>query len=134
MANSRVDFYGETLIDITDTSAAASDVAEGKVFYTASGQRATGTASYQEKITLLSVSLSTSWTAVSGGYEQTVLTGQNAAAIFDLQPTLAQVTQLRGYGVTAIVALNVDGTVKVVCSGAKPTVAMTMQATKTMTY
>lgn len=132
MANSRVDFYGETLIDITDTTATASDVAEGTVFYTASGERGVGSAKY--KVYLLSLALSTSWTAVSGGYEQTVLTGQDTSAIFDLQPTLEQMTLLRGYGVAVIAAVNVDGTVKVVCSGSKPTAAMTIQATKTMTY
>lgn len=36
---------GVTLIDISDTTAVAADVAEGKYFYTADGAKATGTAS-----------------------------------------------------------------------------------------
>lgn len=48
MANTTVNkvvLGSETLIDLTDTTATASDVASGKVFYTASGAKATGTAS-----------------------------------------------------------------------------------------
>lgn len=41
----RVDYGNTTLIDISDTTATASDVASGKTFYLASGQQATGTAS-----------------------------------------------------------------------------------------
>lgn len=48
MANenvNKVTLGSETLIDITDTTAEASDVASGKVFYAASGARSVGTAS-----------------------------------------------------------------------------------------
>ena len=36
---------GSVIIDISDTTAVASDVAQGKYFYTASGQKTAGTAS-----------------------------------------------------------------------------------------
>lgn len=38
----KVTLDGTTLMDISDTTAVASDVAQGKYFYTASGQKATG--------------------------------------------------------------------------------------------
>lgn len=44
MGVSKVVFDGDTLIDITDSTVAASDVAAGKVFYTAAGERTVGTA------------------------------------------------------------------------------------------
>lgn len=46
MANNKVQLAdGTTLIDLTDTTAAASDVATGKYFYTAAGVKTEGTAS-----------------------------------------------------------------------------------------
>lgn len=45
MAVNKVEYDGNTLIDITDTTATASDVASGKYFYTAAGVRTAGTAS-----------------------------------------------------------------------------------------
>ena len=43
--------YGDTTImDITDTTAEASDVAAGEVFYTRSGARSVGTGNYMDKV------------------------------------------------------------------------------------
>lgn len=42
----RVDYGGDTLIDITDTTAETGDVADGEVFYAKSGARSTGTGKY----------------------------------------------------------------------------------------
>lgn len=44
MAVNKVEFAGNTLIDLTDTTAVAADVASGKLFHLASGVLATGTA------------------------------------------------------------------------------------------
>ena len=45
MAKNKVVYNGQTIIDLTDTTAAASDVASGKYFYTNAGVRTQGTAS-----------------------------------------------------------------------------------------
>lgn len=43
MAKNKVVYNGQTLIDLTDTTAEAADVSEGKYFYTKAGVRTAGT-------------------------------------------------------------------------------------------
>lgn len=51
MANNKVELSdGTTIMDITDTTAEASDVAVGKDFYLKSGVKATGTGNYMNKV------------------------------------------------------------------------------------
>lgn len=132
MAVNKVAFFGDTLMDISDTTADESSVVKGKVFYKADGTRAVGAAEYQPKITTQTVSLSGSWSG-SGPYYQTILTGQPAGLQVNLNPTIEQLTALGEAGVTSMVAANENGTVKIYAAGAAPA-AMTMQITKTMTY
>ena len=44
MANNKIVYNNETLIDLTEDDVTAADVAQGKVFHLASGEQATGTA------------------------------------------------------------------------------------------
>lgn len=50
MAINRVDFGNQTIMNISDTTAEAADVAAGKVFYDKSGTRTTGAGNYMEKV------------------------------------------------------------------------------------
>ena len=49
MANNKVTFGGDVIMDITDTTAEASDVAAGEVFYDRGGVRTVGTGNYMDK-------------------------------------------------------------------------------------
>lgn len=51
MAKNKVVFGDRTIMDITDTTAEAEDVAAGKVFYLNSGERAEGIGNYMDKVT-----------------------------------------------------------------------------------
>ena len=64
--NKVVQSNGTTLIDITDTTATASDVASGKYFYTASGAKTLGTSS-GSAISITDVSNATGTTAAIAG-------------------------------------------------------------------
>ena len=132
MAVNKVAFFGNTIMDISDTTADESSVVAGKKFYKSNGARATGTADYQPKITTQTVSLSGNWSG-SGPYYQTILTGQPSGLQVNLNPTLDQLAALSEAGVTSMVAANENGTVKIYVSGAVPA-AMSLQITKIMTY
>lgn len=119
MAVNKVAFFGNTIMDISDTTADESSVVAGKQFYKANGARATGTADYQQKITTQTVSLSSSWSG-SGPYYQTILTGQAAGLQVNLNPTIDQLAALADAGVTSMVAANENGTVKIYAAGAAP--------------
>ena len=135
MAINKVVYSGDTLIDITDTTATESSVVKGKTFYKANGVKSTGTAEYEPLIVKYNRTLAVaSWTAYGDYFRQTVMGSQETNAKFDLQFDIAQLAQLAADGVTAIVAINEDGTVYVYCMGAKPTTTMPVQITKTLLY
>ena len=50
MAKNKVIFGNTTIMDITDTTAEASDVANGQVFYDRGGNRTVGTGNYMDKV------------------------------------------------------------------------------------
>lgn len=81
MANqykNKVVYNGTTLIDISDTTAVQSDVASGKSFYTASGQKLLGTASgggtpSQTQHTILFEFEDTTTTTITAYYDSTFI-------------------------------------------------------------
>ena len=76
--------YGNTtLIDISDTTAVASDVAQGKTFYVASGQQATGTSAGGGGGTVTI----TDTTDTHGGTIRTITTDPNATIVQSLSVT-----------------------------------------------
>ena len=50
MGKNHVTFGGQTIIDLRDTTAETSDVANGKVFYDRGGNRQTGSGNYMDKV------------------------------------------------------------------------------------
>lgn len=135
MAVNKVVYSGDTLMDISDTTATESSVVKGKTFYKANGVRATGAAEYEPLIVKFNSTLApASWAEYGSYFRQTVMSSQETNAKFDLQFDIAQLEQLANDGVTAIVAINENGTVYVYCMGAKPTNSMPVQITKTLLY
>ena len=111
MANNKVQLAnGTVLIDITDTTANASDVAQGKYFYTASGVKTEGTSSggggntYSVSMSLNGVTSSTDDTSV--------LQGNSFYA--DLVPTTGETID-----VVKVMMGGVDVTSQVLTAGTK---------------
>ena len=65
---------GTVIMDITDTTAVASDVAVGKYFYTASGQKVEGTATGGSSVVIVDEPNATGTTAVVSGDEVSLVT------------------------------------------------------------
>lgn len=64
---------GETIMDISDTTAEASDVAQGKYFYTASGAKVQGTSSGTDIIDDSSTAVDKVWSASKSNSEKSAL-------------------------------------------------------------
>lgn len=135
MAVNKVVYSGTTLIDITDSTVTPETLVSGATAYDASGAKIAGTADYEPKILKFTRPLiPSSFTAYGDYFRMALFSGQETNAKFDLQFEIDQLVQLQNDGVTAIVAINEDGTVYVYCAGAKPTTTMSVQVTKTLLY
>lgn len=84
-----------TFTDVTDTTAAASDVASGKYFYTANGTRTAGTASGGDSVFLITIT----WNSNSELWEPDC-TYSEAADAYDDGKSLAFITEDPEFGVT----------------------------------
>lgn len=99
MAINKVEYGGSTLIDITDTTATASDVASGKIFYLANGTQATGTSS--------SLQVGTATTTPSSNATSISFTVSGEPVAFMLHMTATNYTMTSGYYV--VEAVMYDG-------------------------
>ena len=86
----------------------------------------------QDKLRLVSVTLSTNWTGDASPYTQTVtISGTTANSKVDLQPDATVIQQMTDDGTVALYITNVDGTLTANAVGEKPTAELTIQATVT---
>lgn len=128
----------KTYINVSDTTATASDVASGKYFYTSSGVKTAGTSSGGGggSTTLATISLPyANWTtSQTNVYTQTVtVTGANSSSKIDLQPDATALLQLMSDGVQALYISNNNGTFTAYAIGAATTANLTLQASITAT-
>lgn len=68
MAVNKVEYGGDTLIDITDTTAIASDVNSGKYFYTADGVKRQGTMANNGALGTTILNINTTSKTIPAGY------------------------------------------------------------------
>ena len=111
MAKNKVVFNGQTLIDLTDTTAAASDVASGKYFYTNAGVRTQGTASGGGSgLTLLKTTslgtLSTSSTSATDTGKTMTVTGYNDYDVLVVDVSVDSLTNGRHTSTVSMVYLT----------------------------
>lgn len=86
----KVEYFGQTIMDITDTTATAGDVDSGKVFYAASGLRTVGTGDSVKTITMNGTTYSPSSGDVNLGNVVTDISGKADKADTVLDTTLSR--------------------------------------------
>ena len=94
----KVEYGGQTIIDISGTTAVASDVAQGKIFFTASGAQATGTA------TSGGGALSIAVTAPTGATVTAIKDGSTYTGVEDQQNPGSYTISIPGYGTYTVTA------------------------------
>ena len=86
----------------------------------------------QDKLRLVSVTLSADWTGDASPYTQAVtISGTTVNSKVDLQPDATVIAQMADDGTVALYIANNNGTLTANAVGEKPTVALTIQATIT---
>ena len=133
MAINRVDYNGSTLIDITDTTAAAGDVASGKYFYTAAGVKTAGTASGGGGIgTLLNTtsigSVSTTSTQASSLNISLSVSSINNYDLLIVESSVNTATNGRHLATIALIFLTASSTVGTKTGGTIATAKLNMKA------
>lgn len=111
MAKNKVVFDGNTLIDLTDTTATASDVAQGKYFYTNAGVRTQGTASGGGSSKNVQIAQSTS-RATSTAYTKLASLTCSATGTYDVYWTCTRTSTSGTWGSQLYIAGSSYGSVE----------------------